>query len=329
LLDDAFAIQTDIAKRMVGALQVTLQPGEGELLERGGTRNAQAYDFFLQGQEQLRAYGDGTEAAEMFRKALAFDADFAQAHAGLASALSLRGPSHLDMKPAELEEAFTASRRALELEPRMPEAYLARAQLMSMQGRNEDALRDFEETIRLSPTSYFPYYAFGRHCLGTGQAERAVELFQTAARLAPDEYTPQGMLSFALQKLGRSDEEREARIEALRLLEGHLQRFPEDEAALSRAAIMEAWLGRTANALTFIERTVRARPNGFTGLYNAACACAVLGDRNRAIELLERAVQNGRGQLGWLENDEDLANLHGDPRFTAIMDRIRTASAQV
>lgn len=327
MLDDVFAIQTDIAKRVVDALQVTLRPGEGELLGRGGTGNARAYDFFLRGQQQLHRYGDGPEAAEMFRRALTHDPGFAHAHAGLASALAVQIFSNPDPTPGLFDEAMTASKRALELEPWMPEAYLARAQLMSNQKRNDEAIRDFEEAVRLNPSSYFAYYAYGRHCLATGNVERAVELFQTAARLAPDEYTPLGMLSFALQKLGRTEEEHRARIEALRLIDTHLKRFPADEAALSRGAIMAAWLGQKGRAMDFIERAVAARPDGFIGLYNAACAYSILGDRDRALELLERSVRHGRGPLGWMEADEDLAGLRGDARFDVIMDRVRATSS--
>jgi len=327
LLDDAFAIQTDIAKRLVEALQVTLRPGEDKLLERGGTRNAQAYDLYLRGLQQLHRYNDGTEAAAQFRLALAQDAEFPQAHAGLASALAVQVYS--SASPAALyEEGFAAIRRALELEPWMPEAYLARAQLNSIQGQVEAAEQDFQAAARLNPSSYFTYYAWGRHCLITSQAERAVEKFRMAARCAPQEYTPLGMLSFALQKLGRSAEERAARIEALRLIESHLVRFPDDEAALGRAAIMAAWLGQKSRALDFAERTVEANPSGYIGLYNAACTCAILGERDRALELLDRAVQNGRGSLAWTENDEDLANLRGDPRFAAIIERVRAANSQ-
>jgi len=322
-LDDVFVIQTDIAKQLVEALQVTLRPGEDELLGRGGTRNAQAYDYFLRGQQQLHAYGDGTEAAAMFRKALAYDADFPQAHAGLANAMALQG-----IASGRLDEGFTASRRALELEPWMPEAYLARAQLHSARGNDEEAERDFKEAVRLNPSSYFSFYAWGRHCLAAGQNERALELFQTAAQLAPTEYTPFGMLSFALQKLGRQVEALEVKVMTLRLIDQHLERVPDDEAAMSRGAIIAAWLGQKERALELIERVVHTRPDGYTGLYNAACASAILGERDRALDLLDRAVRHGRGPLRWIETDDDLANLHGDPRFDAIIEQIRAAADQ-
>lgn len=325
-LDDVFEIQTDIAKRLVDALQVTLRPGEGELLGRGGTRNARAYDFFLRGQQQLYAYRDGSEAAEMFRQAVAHDDQFAQAQAGLASALAVQWSTGKSLTPADFSEALAASRRALELEPWMPEAVLARAQLMSAQRRNEDAERDFKEAVRLNPTSYFTYYAYGRHCLAMGQVEQAGELFRASARLAPEEYTPLGMLSFALQKLGRDDESREVMIKALQLIERYLQEHPDDEAALGRGAIMAARLGQQARATEYAERAVRVSPNSYTGLYNAACTFAIMGDNDRAIALLEQATRNASGNMTWLENDSDFINLRQDPRFIVILERMRAAS---
>jgi hypothetical protein len=44
--------------------------------------------------------------------------------------------------------------------------------------------------------------------------------------------------------------------------------------------------------------------------------------------LLDRAVRHGRGPLRWIETDDDLASLHGDPRFDAIIEQIRSAADQ-
>lgn len=327
-LDNIFAIQTDIANSLVEALQVTLNPGEQALLGRGGTSNAQAYDSFLRGQQQLRAFGDGMLAADLFRRAIACDEGFAQAHAGLASALAQKGNSYIHMTPEDFEEAFAASRRALALEPWMPEAYLARAQLRAKLGRYDEAEADFREAIRLNPTHYFTYYTFGRHCLGTGRTEQAIDLLRHAARLAPTEYTPLGMLFFAMRKLGETGETREIALRALQLIETHLLSNPEDEMALGRGAIISAHLRLRDQAADLAERAVRTRAESHGGLYNAACAFAILGNQDRAIDLLEQAVRYGRGNLTWMENDEDLSTLRQNPRFIAIIERIRARSAQ-
>ena len=114
-LEDVFAIQSDIAQRLVRALRGALTPSENALLERGGTRNAEAYDLYLRGQQLLREYSDGAAAAAipLFRGAVERDPQFAQAHAGLASALAIKGLWRIDMNEAETAEALGASARAL------------------------------------------------------------------------------------------------------------------------------------------------------------------------------------------------------------------------
>jgi hypothetical protein len=51
-----------------------------------------------------------------------------------------------------------------------------------------------------------------------------------------------------------------------------------------------------------------------------------MGDNDRALELLNQAVNLGRGNLGWIEHDPDFDTLRGDPRFETIVNRVRAAS---
>jgi len=99
-----------------------------------------------------------------------------------------------------------------------------------------------------------------------------------------------------------------------------------DEAALGRAAIMAARLDQKQRAIEYAQSAVTNGVDGYTGLYNAACAYSVMGDRDGAIALLERAVKNASGNLAWIEGDSDLDNLRGDPRFQAIIERMRASS---
>jgi len=83
--------------------------------------------------------------------------------------------------------------------------------------------------------------------------------------------------------------------------------------------VTAATLGQHERAREFAERALRARPNEFGTAYNCACAFAKMGERDRALELLQQAVRFGRGNLGWIEHDPDLDALRGDPRFEALV----------
>ena len=329
-LQDIFAIQSDIAQRLARSLRGALSPRETALLERGGTRNPEAYDLYLRGQKWLREYSDGAAVAAipLFRGAIERDPQFAQAHAGLASALAVKGLWRIDMTEAETAEALAASERALALEPYIPEAHVARACLLSMQGRNAEASRGFEEAIRLNPSAHLTYYMYGRHCFGAGDMEKAVELYRDAIRLEPDDYQTQAMLEGPLHSLGRTEEAREANRQAGLKIDRRLQIRPDDVRALLLGAVQAAHEGNADRARVLGERAMAVRPDDFSTAYNVACAHAILGEHDRALELLDRAVAHGRGNLGWIERDTDFAALHGHPRFEAILARLRASAGK-
>jgi len=318
-LSDVFAIQSEIAQRLLKALKRSLNTREAEMIERGGTANAEAYDLYLRGRSHMRYGTNMAPAVELFRRAIERDPRFAQAHAGLASVLALRGVWRLHVTPAEIEEAMQASARALELDPLLPEAYVARACLHSMQGESEAAVQDFEEAIRLNPASYYTYYLYARHVFAMGRIEQAVALYEAADRLQPDDYQVLAMLYGALQRLGDTARMKDVQQRTMQAIDRQLQTDQDDARALQLGAVTAATLGQHERAREFAERALRARPNEFGTAYNCACAFAKMGERDRALELLQQAVRFGRGNLGWIEHDPDLDALRGDPRFEALV----------
>jgi TolB-like protein/Flp pilus assembly protein TadD len=324
-LSDVFAIQTEIAQKLVGALRVSLSRQERELIQRRGTSNAEAYDLYLRGHAHLR---DGTDTAldqaiRFFHEAIQRDERFAQAYAGIAHAQSLKGLWRVGMTQADFDEAFAASRRALELEPRMPEAYIARAMLLSLQGRKSEAYQDFEEAIRLNPASFDAHYLYARHRFQGGDFERAVPLYEEAIRLRPDDYQALSLLEGSLLKLGRMEQQAEVARRAMQAIDRQLAIDPQDGRALQLGTTNAARLGLRDKARDLAERALKARPDAFSSYYNVACAYSILGDVDDALALLDRAVQHGRGNLEWIEQDPDFDNLRSDPRFDAIVNRIR------
>jgi adenylate cyclase len=227
------------------------------------------------------------------------------------------------MTQADFDEAFAASRRALELEPRMPEAYIARALLLSLQGRKNEANQDFEEAIRLNPASFDAHYLYARHRFQSGEFERAVPLYEAAVRLRPDDYQALSLLEGVLQQTGAMDRHAEVARRAMQALERQLAIDPRDGRALQFGTVQAARLGLRDKSREFADRALEARPDAFATFYNVACAYSVLGDREDALAMLDRAVQQGRGNLEWIEHDADFDNLRSDPRFEAIVNRIR------
>jgi adenylate cyclase len=82
-------------------------------------------------------------------------------------------------------------------------------------------------------------------------------------------------------------------------------------------------LGRVEESRQFSERAIALRPDDGATHYNAACCAALAKNYERSLDLLERAVELGYGNVDWLLNDNDLVPLHGEPRFRALVERLK------
>jgi serine/threonine-protein kinase len=128
-LEDAFAIQSEVAQAIVVAVGGALSAAEQGRLTAAPTANAEAYLLYLQGSEYQNRpgqLGENHESAQrLFERALALDPNFAMAHASLARAhASMFGGGH-DPSAARLTRAREEAQTALRLEPELPEAHVA------------------------------------------------------------------------------------------------------------------------------------------------------------------------------------------------------------
>src|SRR5688500_9027847 len=126
-MEDVFAIQDDISQAIVKALRVILTEGEKKQIEKARAVNVEAYDFYLRGRQyfhQLRRKSID-HARQMFNKAIDIDPEYARAHAGVADCYSLLY-TYFDAREFNLRQADIASSKALQLEPDLGEAHVAR-----------------------------------------------------------------------------------------------------------------------------------------------------------------------------------------------------------
>ena len=128
-LDDAFAIQSDIAQRVVAAVGATLGGAEQQSLAEAPTANAEAYLLYFQGQEYLRRPGylrqNGEIAQRLYERALVLDSTFALAHAALSAVHGFMSWFRYDPSPARLARQREEAEIALRLAPELPQAHIA------------------------------------------------------------------------------------------------------------------------------------------------------------------------------------------------------------
>jgi TolB-like protein len=128
-LTDVFAIQRDIAQQIANALQARLTAGERAALAQAPTQSLEAYDFYLQARDyHLRAnitQANLQTAQSMYERAVALDPDFALAHAWLSRAHGQLRWWGFDRSDARRDQQREAAERAVQLQPRLPEARMA------------------------------------------------------------------------------------------------------------------------------------------------------------------------------------------------------------
>ena len=219
-LDEIFRVQSDIAEKVVQALDIALSERQRRAVAAPPTRNLQAYDFYLRGKAYLDRNGaQGVpSAARMWEKAVELDSTFALAYAGLAKVYTRLYWHYQDHSAARIERARRMVERAHALAPdlpdthralaiyyglgvqdydrsmrefasapsRDPEAFLGMAVVLERAGRWRDSRAAYEEALQLNPAQADPAVNYGRLNDVLREYPRAEALYERAIVLAPD-----------------------------------------------------------------------------------------------------------------------------------------------
>ena len=189
---DVLGVQSEIAEEIAQALKANLSPSESNVLAAVRTQNTEAYDLFLRAQYELHQ-GESSlttdafdRADALYRRALALDANFAQAAAGLAYARLYRHWFVAPLTPGELNEVKSTIDRALALAPDAPEAHFALGVFFYWGHRQyEKALTEFRRALELQPNDALARQFCGWVYRRQGEWEHAIADVQRAGELDP------------------------------------------------------------------------------------------------------------------------------------------------
>ena len=322
-LKDVFAIQDDIAHSIVQALKVTLTPKERRSIQYVATSDPKAFDFYLRGRQYMYSMvkRDYEHAIRMFEQAIALDSKYALAYAGIADARS-----HLyryaDATPENAARAVDASEKAVTLDPDSAEAHASKGLALFISEKYDEAEVEFDRAIDLNPNLFEAYYYYGLACSSKRDFQKAVGMYRKAMEVNPNDYQSPLFLAQAYASMGRKQDEMRIRLESLNTIQRHLELNPHDTRAIYCAANNLVSIGEKEKGREMAERALGQDENEPVVLYNVACICAVQGDPERSLELLERAVEQGWGDRAWLETDSDLDSLRNNPRFQSLLDKV-------
>jgi serine/threonine protein kinase/Flp pilus assembly protein TadD len=315
-MDDVFEVQDEIARSIAQAFRINLSPQEEQKIASKPTQNSVAYDYYLRGRSYARR--ESLEfALQMYEQAIKLDPNFALAHAGIAYICAIIHEIR-EHNPKWVERGGAACDKALQLGPNLAEALVARARISYSQRKHEEAIELARRAIALKPDCEGVYNVLGRAYFASGRFQEAADITEKAIEANGDDYNVFIPFVNALERLGRSAELKRYREMEMHTLERQLELVPEDVRARSLLAADYANMGRADDAARHLEMAVALRPNDSNVLYNAACTYAVLGKKAETLELLRRSLAAGYSNADWPRQDPDLNSLHGDPEFLKL-----------
>ncbi len=353
-LTDIFAIQTDVALQIAGALRAELSADERTRIHKPPTHSLKAYQLYLQGRDRCNRYtADGwRQGIAYFEQAIAADPALAMAYVGIARVYA-ETPTEglLAMRP---DVAFARAKetiaKALALDNALGEAHGIVALLKFVCDFDwVGAEREFETALRLSPGSADIYDYYGWMCSSVGRYDDALRLLERARELDPLAHPTD--VPGTLLRAGRNEEALE---QALRVVESdpasprglaicgwayiRTGRQAEGLAALKRAdevsggTQFRGQLGQ-AYALTGHQDEARAILEGLLALartkyvppYHLAYIYTGLGDDENAITCLEQAYVEQAGGIYGVKGSFLFESLRSHPRFVTLMKKMNLA----
>jgi TolB-like protein len=214
-LADVFAIQSEVAKKIVAQLRVNISPSERAAIDIQPTRDMEAFDLYLQAKQLINTYPDTPNAKETLLKALRLldeaisrDGNFALAYCWASRANLDLYWFDFDHTPTRLAEAKTTAQKALDLAPDLGEAHLAQATFYYHGLRNYGLARqELVSAGPLLPNNAQIFFLNGLIDRREGRWNDAVKNLEKAAELDPRNPRILGGLAVLYDLLRRYDEE--------------------------------------------------------------------------------------------------------------------------
>jgi serine/threonine-protein kinase len=256
----------------------------------------------------LARKGRVDEALAEFRKAIDVRPNYWEHHSALGVIL---------LRAARYDEAVETFKRVIELQPDNYFGYQQLGAAYQYLGRDEDAVANYERAIAIRPNAQ-AYSNLGAIYHRRSEYAKAVDAYKSAITLRPNAAATHRNLGDAYARMGRRVEASGAYREAVRLAELELNVNPRDAATMASSALYLAKAGNRRAAEARLREAAQLAPNNVEVAFRGAVMYAVLGEVDRALNSLERAVALGHSRADISGNDEfDI--LRSSPRYAALL----------
>jgi TolB-like protein/Flp pilus assembly protein TadD len=188
-LRDVFALQDEITRKVVAAIEPKLLEAESLRAQSRSSENLDAWETVVHANSLLwrLTKRDGEAAIGLLRKAVKRHPDYGPAHSILAFALLMSGYLGWDLMEPQTDEAFRLATRAAELDNTDPWAHLALGYVALTMRRTDEAVEEFQHAIDINPNFSTAYGYLADTLSLDGQSERAITYAEQAIRMSPQD----------------------------------------------------------------------------------------------------------------------------------------------
>jgi adenylate cyclase len=320
-LTDIFAIQDEISKAIVSALEVRILPKEKKAIEVRETTSPEAYNLYLMARRHWISGNDGDSRRDeivvrICRQATAIDPNYARAWALMALA-----QADLRFRHNKEADGLEAAERALSLDPNIAEAHCVKSRYLDAAGEKQQAKAAIETAIHLNPESWETNKEAGRLSFRSGNIQEAIPYFEKAASLMETDYHDTMMLVTCYQALHDPDGVRRAAQMTLTRAEQAAVQDPSNGSALAASGLALAVLGDSERSHERVDRALLIDPDNLVVRYNLACTLLTyLHDNTGALELIgPYLAKSGPTQIAHAAADPDLDPIRDDPAFQTML----------
>src|SRR6266446_4146776 len=354
-LSSLVSVQQEIAADIYGRLRPKLEGVERKLLAKRTTENVEAYQLYLQGLFYWNKWteADFKRAADYFTQEVQKDSRYALSYAGLADTYSLLGDAGY-LPPSEAwPKAKAAAMQALEIDDTLAEAHTSLALVKEhFEWDWTGAETEFRRAIELNPNSATAHHWYGDYLANMGRPEEGLRETKRAQELDPLSLIINTTLGWQFYLARRSDQaidqlRRVLDIDAKftparRVLEEvyaqsgkYKEAVEEREKVLSlsgspelAASIAEDFskYGYKGVQQSWLDGLAEISKHGYVSPFSVAEGYMRLGQREKALEWLEKAYEEHDSGLVSIGVKPMFDSIRSEPRFKEIVRRMKLAT---
>ena len=328
-MEDIFEIQETVAKKVVEGLSVILTADEEKKLDKKPTENAEAYEMYLKGMEYYAHHtkSDYERAHALYESAVQLDPLFGVVYAQIANTCQAIYGNY-NRSAGLLDRATEAAEKVRELEGETAQYYVVMSRITLQRGDGEGALTYAKGAVEVDSKFALAYDALGFAYHTLGMKEEAVKAWEEQVRLRENDRNVHFNLLIALHELGDMEQLRISAERAIPIYERHTRLNPDDYHARVQLATIYSYNGDHTAALGSADVLSMVEILDGQALYNLACTYLDCDLPSRGMEHLRRAIAKGFRDIDALHRDPDFDPLRGTPEFEALMKELETEIAK-